>query len=72
MKCFDDYVIISRKGTDTYVQAHEMLETNEKINFTGNIESRYIMSGQVDAIVTGGFAGNIALKAYEGAISMMM
>jgi len=60
------------KGSEAYVQAHELLKANNTLNFTGNIEPRYLMNGTVDGIVSGGFAGNIALKSYEGAIELMM
>ena len=36
------------------------------INFIGNIEGRDAFSGEVDAIVTDGFTGNVFLKAVEG------
>ena len=39
-------------------------ETN--LNFVGNIESRYIPSGEVDVAVCDGFTGNIVLKTTEG------
>ena len=35
-------------------------------NFIGNIESRYILDGQVDIVICDGFTGNIALKTAEG------
>jgi len=55
-----------KKGTKVYVETHQLLVQNPKINFVGNIESRYLMDGSCDVIVADGFAGNIALKAYEG------
>ncbi len=36
------------------------------INFVGNVEARDVMSGDVDVIVTDGFAGNVLLKGIEG------
>lgn len=36
------------------------------INFVGNVEAREVMSGDVDVIVTDGFAGNVLLKTVEG------
>ena len=36
------------------------------INFIGNIEGRDAFSGNVDAIVTDGFTGNVFLKSIEG------
>ena len=44
----------------------------DKINFTGNIEGRELLSGDIDVVVTDGFSGNIALKASEGAAILLM
>ncbi len=41
------------------------------INFVGNAEAREVMTGDVDVIVTDGFAGNVLLKATEGVASGM-
>lgn len=48
---------------------HDMLVQmgeNGEINFIGNIESRYLLNGVADVVVTDGFSGNVALKATEG------
>ncbi len=55
-----------KKGTPLYIEAHQLLKKNEALNFVGNIEPRYLMDGKVDVVVGDGFAGNIALKSYEG------
>lgn len=36
------------------------------INFIGNIESRDLLNGVADVVVTDGFSGNITLKSIEG------
>ncbi|QEH62171.1 glycerol-3-phosphate acyltransferase PlsX [Spiroplasma chinense] len=54
------------KGTEMHKEAYKLLSENKSLNFTGNIESRYLASGLVDIIVTDGFAGNMVLKAVEG------
>ena len=36
------------------------------INFVGNVEGRDAFSGEIDAIVTDGFTGNVFLKTTEG------
>lgn len=41
------------------------------VRFTGNVEGRDITSGDVDVVVTDGFAGNVALKSIEGTAAMM-
>ena len=40
-----------------------------EINFIGNMEARDLLFGDVDLVVTDGFAGNVLLKSTEGAIS---
>ena len=50
------------KGSETYRQVHKLLRENKSINFIGNVEARYILSGDIDVVVTDGFEGNIALK----------
>ncbi len=42
------------------------------INFVGNMEARDIMSGNYDVVVADGFAGNVALKATEGACKTLL
>jgi len=57
------------KGTEIVKEAYQELKKlgeEGKINFIGNIEGRDAFSGEVDAIVTDGFSGNIFLKAVEG------
>jgi glycerol-3-phosphate acyltransferase PlsX len=41
------------------------------LTFVGNVEGRDLATGRIDVIVTDGYAGNIALKTAEGAISLM-
>ena len=36
------------------------------INFVGNVEGRDAFSGEINAIVTDGFTGNVFLKTTEG------
>ena len=53
------------KGTDDIIAAHQLLKASD-LNFIGNIESRSIMDGIADVIVTDGFTGNILIKTAEG------
>ena len=39
---------------------------NYGVNFVGNIEGRDAFNGDIDAIVTDGFTGNVFLKTTEG------
>lgn len=53
------------KGTPEVIEAYQKLKQSD-LNFKGNIEARYITSGNVDVIVCSGFVGNIVLKYTEG------
>jgi len=59
------------KGNALTKETYPLLET-APIHFVGNVEAREAMNGEVDVIVTEGFAGNILLKSTEGAASMIM
>ncbi len=59
----------SHKGNKLAKEAYELLE-NSNLNFVGNIEARELFNGDVNVIVADGFAGNVAIKAAEGVISL--
>ena len=57
------------KGNDLTKESYQLLKESSKdlgINFVGNVEGREVFSGEIDAIVTDGFTGNIFLKTVEG------
>ena len=54
------------KGNELTREAYNLMKNNKNINFAGNIESRDMMSGKVDVVVTDGFTGNMVLKTSEG------
>ncbi len=57
------------KGNDLIKESYKLLKEKSKdynINFVGNVEGREAFSGEIDAIVTDGFTGNIFLKTVEG------
>ena len=57
------------KGTSLQQQAHALLtEAGQagRIRFTGNVEAREAVFGEVDVIVSDGYSGNIFLKTMEG------
>lgn len=62
------------KGRDLEKAAWDLLAhldgVDPLISFVGNVEGRDLASGKAHVIVTDGFAGNIALKAAEGALSL--
>ncbi len=57
------------KGNDLVKESYKLLKENSErlgINFVGNVEGRDAFSGEIDAIVTDGFTGNVFLKTTEG------
>ena len=57
------------KGNDLVKESYQLLKEKAEeldINFIGNVEGREAFSGEIDAIVTDGFTGNIFLKTTEG------
>ncbi len=59
------------KGNDLTREAYHILK-NSKLNFVGNVEAREYMSGDIDVMVAEGFAGNVLLKASEGAVGAVL
>jgi glycerol-3-phosphate acyltransferase PlsX len=59
------------KGNALVKETFPLLKNCPDINFIGNIEARDIPAGPADVIVTEAFAGNIALKMYEGVAKTM-
>jgi phosphate acyltransferase len=57
------------KGNELTLAAHALLRNAPEIDFAGNAESRDLLSGAADVVVTDGFTGNMALKLLEGTIS---
>ncbi len=58
------------KGNDLYKETYELLKNDDNLNFTGNIEPRYIFNTEADVIVVDGFTGNMVLKTLEGTVSL--
>ena len=54
------------KGNSLTKKAYDLFEKNQSFNFTGNIEAKTLMDGNVDVVVTDGYTGNMALKNLEG------
>ncbi len=54
------------KGLLLQQETNVLLKTLECINYTGNVEGRELMYGDIDVLVSDGFTGNIAMKAVEG------
>ena len=54
-----------QKGNELTKAAFALLK-EAPINFVGNVESRDLLSGVADVVVTDGFTGNMVLKTIEG------
>ena len=57
----------AEKGSQLVLEAHDLLR-GSGLRFAGNTESRWLLEGEADVVVTDGFTGNVALKALEGTI----
>jgi phosphate acyltransferase len=58
----------SEKGNQLTLEAHELLRSSD-LRFGGNVESRELLEGAADVVVTDGFTGNVCLKLMEGTIA---
>ncbi|TQR20889.1 phosphate acyltransferase PlsX [Psychrobacillus vulpis] len=56
------------KGNELTKEAFSLLK-EAPINFIGNVESRDLLTGAADVVVTDGFTGNMVLKTIEGTAS---
>jgi len=57
------------KGNELMKETFKELKENHEfygVNFVGNVEGRDAFSGEIDAIITDGFTGNVFLKTVEG------
>ena len=57
------------KGNELVKETYNILKEQSEelgINFIGNVEGRDCFSGEVDAVITDGFTGNVFLKTTEG------
>ncbi len=59
------------KGNQLTLEANELLR-DSGLNFAGNLESRDLLRGAADVVVTDGFTGNVALKLLEGTIKELL
>lgn len=56
-----------KKGNELCKETFKLLK-QLPINFVGNMEARYFMTGDYDVVVADGFSGNILLKSVEGSV----
>ena len=63
------------KGLALQQEVNQLLKETKCVNYTGNVEGRELMYGDIDVMVADGFSGNIAIKSVEGcgkAVSTIM
>jgi glycerol-3-phosphate acyltransferase PlsX len=60
------------KGSRLTLEAHELLAAAGDLDFRGNVESRDLLRGAADVVVTDGFTGNVVLKLLEGTIKTLL
>ena len=60
------------KGNQLTIEAHRLLREDDRLNFAGNAESRDLLRGIADVVVTDGFTGNVMLKLLEGTIGELL
>lgn len=62
------------KGTSELKSAYHLLQTypDPPFKFTGNVEGKSVFDGEVDALITDGFTGNVFLKTAEGIASLIL
>jgi len=60
------------KGSQMVITAYNVLAATPGINFQGNVESKEIVEGAANVVVTDGFTGNVALKTLEGSLKTLI
>lgn len=58
------------KGSQLVIDATEILAQTPSINFQGNIESKQLIDGDANVVVTDGFTGNVFVKTAEATARM--
>jgi glycerol-3-phosphate acyltransferase PlsX len=56
------------KGNELVKKTRELIKSDSKMNFVGNIEGRDIFRGACEVVITEGFVGNVILKLTEGLV----
>ena len=59
------------KGNQLVVSSAQLLAATPGIRFLGNVESKEIVDGDVDVVVTDGFTGNIFIKTAEATARLL-
>jgi glycerol-3-phosphate acyltransferase PlsX len=56
------------KGNELVKKTRELMKSDARMNFIGNIEGRDIFRGACEVVITEGFVGNVILKLTEGLV----
>ena len=56
------------KGNELVKKTRELMKSDSRINFVGNIEGRDIFRGTCEVVIAEGFVGNVILKLTEGLV----
>lgn len=56
------------KGNEVVKKARDLIKSDPKLKFVGNVEGRDIFRGKCDVVVCEGFVGNVILKLTEGMV----
>jgi glycerol-3-phosphate acyltransferase PlsX len=59
------------KGNELVKKTRDLLKSDPKINYIGNLEGRDIFEGKCDVVVCEGFMGNVVLKMTESLVNMI-
>ena len=59
------------KGNPVSKEAFKLLKEQNFEGFKGNLEARYVVNGDADVVVCGGYEGNVLLKSMEGTVKFM-
>lgn len=60
-----------KKGNELTHEVFARLKAMDNINFVGNMEARYALSGDYDVLVCDGFVGNVLTKSVEGTAKLV-
>jgi glycerol-3-phosphate acyltransferase PlsX len=56
------------KGNELVKRTRDLIKSDTRINFVGNIEGRDIFQNKCDVVICEGFVGNVILKLTEGCV----
>ena len=59
------------KGNELVKRTRELLKSDPRLNFIGNLEGHDIFDGVCDVAICEGFMGNVILKVTEGLVAML-